>query len=80
MKKARKTANWIALAFSAGLFIWSLISYDCDFRQNQKANNELNLFEMSIEELMKIEVASASKKKNNIPKTSWIIEPFMNRV
>jgi len=79
MNKARTTIDWIALVFSSCVFLWSVTSFDV-LNNNHQVNREQNLFEMSIEELMEIEVASTSKEKNNIPKTSWIKEPFRHRV
>jgi hypothetical protein len=80
MNKARKIIDLVGLVFAACLFIWSVTALQYTSFQDQRANEELNLFEMSIEELMDIEVASAPHEIEIIPKTSWVNDILRNRV
>ncbi|MHC4843741.1 MAG: hypothetical protein ACYTFM_09595 [Planctomycetota bacterium] len=80
MKRARKKIDLVGLALAACLFIWVITAFQYISFQHQQVNKELNLFEMSIEELMDIEVASAPKEIEIIPKTSWVNNILRNRV
>jgi hypothetical protein len=80
MNKARKTIDLVGLVFAACLFIWSVTAFQYISFQYNQVNKELDLFEMSIEELMDIEVASAPHEIEIIPKTSWVSYILRNSV
>ncbi|MHC4270953.1 MAG: hypothetical protein ACYST2_01415 [Planctomycetota bacterium] len=80
MKSAKKTIDSVGLVLAVCLFIWSITAFQYISFKNQLVNKELDLFEMSIEELMDIEVASAPKEIEVIPKTSWISYVLKNSV
>ncbi|MHC4130926.1 MAG: hypothetical protein ACYSSP_00330 [Planctomycetota bacterium] len=80
MNKIRKTIDLVGLVFAACLFIWSVTAFQYTSFKHQQINKELNFFEMSIEELMDIEVASAPLEIEIIPKTSWVYYVLRNSV
>ena len=80
MNKVRRTVDLIGLVFAACLFIWSVTAYQYNSFQPQQVSEELNLFEMSIEELMDIEVASVPQEIEVMPKTSWTSYVLRNSV
>ncbi|MHC4292929.1 MAG: hypothetical protein ACYSTX_01440 [Planctomycetota bacterium] len=80
MKKIRKEIDLIAFIVVCCLCVWTVTTSQYTPFQHQKANAEFNLFELSIEELMEVEVASVPQEKETIPKTSWASDILRNRV
>jgi hypothetical protein len=62
------------------LCVWAVTTSQYTPFQTEKVNAELNLFELSIEELLDIEVVSAPHEIEIIPKTSWANDILRNRV
>jgi hypothetical protein len=76
MNKKRKIINLVGLVFAACLFVWSVTTHEDILFHSQDINAEINLFEMSIEELMEIEVASAPQETETISKV-FLAEYFL---
>lgn len=62
----RATIVLLALA----LFVGVIATQVCVFVEQQEPENQVNLFEMSLEELMEVEVTLASEEKEELSRAA----------
>ncbi len=53
---------------AVALFLWAFATQERVFVEQQQPENQVNLFEMSLEELMEVKVVSVSEEKEELSK------------